>query len=96
MGDKVLLSTKNLPVAGPKKLKQRWVGPFKVVERMGRTAYKLEMQGRFLGVHPVFHVSQVKPHTPGGASATPPAPVEVDGEEQYEVEALLAHRARGK
>ena len=47
-----------------------------------------------MGVHDVFHVSQLRPHVPGGSSAAPPDPVEVDGEAQYEVECLLRHRAQ--
>lgn len=95
VGDMVLLSTKNLHLAGSRKLKQRFTGPFKVLERLGKTAYKLELQGRFTSVHPVFHVSQLRRHTPGGSSEEPPAPIEVEGEAHFEIEALLRHRKRG-
>ena len=63
---------------------------------MGKTAYRLDLQGRFSGVHPVFHVSLLRRHTPGGASAEPPAPIEVDGTDEFEVEALLKHRGQGR
>ena len=49
---------------------------------------------RFVGVHDVFHVSQLRPHVPGKSSAAPPDPVEVNGEAQYEVECLLRNRAQ--
>ena len=94
MGDWVLLSTRNLHLATVRKLRQRFVGPFQVLQRVGQTAYKLDLKGRFVGVHDVFHVSQLRPHIPGGSSATPPDPVEIDGEAQYEVESLLRHRAQ--
>ena len=61
---------------------------------MGKTAYKLGLQWRFTGVYKVFHVSQLRPHVPGGSSTEPPQPVEVEGEAHYEVEALLKHRER--
>ena len=96
VGDWLLLSTSNLHLATVCKLHQRFVGPFKVLQRLGKTAYKLDLQGRFTGVHDVFHVSQLQPHQLGGTSEEPPSPVEVEGEPQFEVEALLKHRARGR
>ena len=43
-------------------------------------------------VHPVFHVSQLKPATPTtipNRSQPPPPPVEVDGEPEYEITEIL-------
>ena len=85
VGDWVLLNTSNLHLATVRKLRQWFVGPFKVLQRMGKTAYKLDLQGRFTGVHNVFHVSQLRPHVPGGSATEPPQPVEVEGEAHYEV-----------
>ena len=96
VGDLVLLITSNLQLAAVHKLGQWFVGLFKVLLHVGKTAYKLDLQGRFTGVHNVFHVSQLKPHQPGGTSEEPPPSVEVEGEPQFEVEALLKHRARGR
>ena len=90
----MLLNTSNLHLATVRKLRQRFVEPFKVLQRVGKTAYKLDLQGRFTGVHNVFHISQLRPHVPGGSSTKPPQPVEVEGEAQYEVETLLKHRER--
>ena len=42
------------------KLAPRYIGPFKVAERMGEVAYKLELPEKLAGVHDVFHVSQLK------------------------------------
>ena len=41
------------------------------------------------------YVSQLKKHTPGGSSTTPPEPIQIEGEEHFELEALLKHRSRG-
>ena len=57
MGDWVLLSTRNLHLAAIRKLHQRYVGPYQVLQRVGQCAYKLDLKGRFVGVHYVFHVS---------------------------------------
>ena len=56
---------------------------------------RLDLRERFKGVHNVFHVSQLKRHIPGGSSTSPTKPIQVEGEEHFEVEALLQHRSRG-
>ena len=61
IGDRVYLRVS--PLRGVKrfgvkgKLVPRFVGPYRVLERMGEVAYKLELPKRLLGVHDVFHVS---------------------------------------
>jgi hypothetical protein len=41
------------------KLSPRYVGPYPIVKRIGKVAYKLELPPELTGVHPVFHVSQL-------------------------------------
>ena len=57
MGEKVLLSSNTLHLAGTTKLQARFVGPFRVLERIGKTVYRLDLKGIFKDVHNVFHVS---------------------------------------
>ncbi|WVZ80679.1 hypothetical protein U9M48_028136 [Paspalum notatum var. saurae] len=42
------------------KLAPRYVGPFKITERCGAVAYRLELPPHLAAVHDVFHVSQLK------------------------------------
>ena len=95
MGEEVLLSSKILHLAGTRKLIARLVGPFRVLECIGKTAYRLDLKGRFKDVHNVFHVSQLKKHLFGGSSINLPKPIQVGGEEYFKVEALLQYRSRG-
>jgi hypothetical protein len=53
-----LRGTKRFHVKG--KLSPRYVGPYPIVKRIRKVAYKLELPPELTGVHPVFHVSQLR------------------------------------
>ncbi|WVZ94217.1 hypothetical protein U9M48_040138 [Paspalum notatum var. saurae] len=42
------------------KLAPRYIGPFRILEKKGEVAYRLELPLNLSGVHDVFHVSQLK------------------------------------
>ncbi|XP_066163708.1 uncharacterized protein [Oryza sativa Japonica Group] len=42
------------------KLALRFVGPYRILERRDEVAYQLELPSNMLGIHNVFHVSQLK------------------------------------
>ena len=64
VGDRIYLRVS--PLRGVKrfgvkgKLAPRFVGPYRILQRMGEVAYKLELPEGLSGVHDVFHVSQLK------------------------------------
>ena len=41
------------------KLVPRYVGPYRICQRIGKLAYKLELPKELTRVHPVFYVSQL-------------------------------------
>lgn len=89
----VLLSTKNLTFkSGVRKLHPRWCGPFKVIRSIRDVAYELDLPEEMGKVHPVFHVSLLKPFVDSIRHQIRPPPLVVNAEEEFEVEALLNHR----
>ncbi|GJR79171.1 hypothetical protein Tco_0149956 [Tanacetum coccineum] len=42
------------------KLSPRYIRPFKIIERIGPVAYKLELPNKLCGIHSTFHVSNLK------------------------------------
>jgi hypothetical protein len=42
------------------KLALRYIGPYPIIDKYGPTSYQVELPSKLLGVHNVFHVSQLK------------------------------------
>ena len=42
------------------KLSPRYIGPFKILAKVGPVAYKLELPEELQGIHNTFHVSNLK------------------------------------
>ena len=57
-----------------KKLSPRYCGPFRVLRRIGQTAYKIDLPSS-VRVHPVFHVSRLKEVLGGGDQIVSPQDV---------------------
>src|SRR5258708_10851258 len=100
VGDKVWLSTKYIQLKRPtKKLAEKQISPYEITEIISTNAVKLKLP-RGLTIHPVVTLSKVRPYkAPAfkGQKATEPGPIEVDGQEEYEVETILSSRRhRGK
>ncbi|KAJ0482269.1 putative nucleotidyltransferase, Ribonuclease H [Helianthus annuus] len=64
VGDMVLLKVspwKGVARFGKRgKLNPRYIGPFRILERIGSVAYKLDLPAELNGVHDTFHVSNLK------------------------------------
>jgi len=94
LGAQVLLATTNLNlrVSGTRKLIPRWVGPFTVVEGIGKAAYKLDLPQCMSQVHNVFHVSLIKPYLSDGRTQPAPLPELIDDTPEWTVEQVIDHR----
>lgn len=42
------------------KLSPRYIGPFRILQRIGKVAYRLELPNKLQGIHNVFHVSYLR------------------------------------
>lgn len=97
VGDKVLLKwqpyVQQSVISRPyPKLAHKFFGPFEVMERIGAVAYKLALPAGSL-IHPVFHVSQLKPYTPNYTPVFQELPKMLDlSARALEPEAILERR----
>ena len=74
LGQRVWLLAKDLPLPTVShKLAPRYVGPYTVLKIINPSALRLQLPSS-LKVHPVFHVSQVKPVADSDLSPLAPAP----------------------
>jgi hypothetical protein len=98
-GQEVWLEAKNLqlPYQTPKLAPKRH-GPFRISKQISPVAYQLQLPDAWK-IHNVFHASLLTPYrkTPQhGPNYIKPPPELIEGEHEYEVEAIVNHRLYGK
>ena len=62
-GSLVKLSTRNLRLKD-KKLQPRWIGPLRVLERIGAQAYRLALPEKYSRLHDVFPIQAIDEFNP--------------------------------
>ena len=66
------------------KLLPRFIGSFKILERIDVVAYRLALPPSMTGVHEVFHVSMLRKYTPDPAHVVDWGHIEVDTDGTFE------------
>src|SRR5712672_1327686 len=99
LNDQVWLESKHLALPHQsKKLAPKRVGPFRITKAISPVAFRLDLPSSW-HIHDVFHASLLTPYretTAYGPNFIKPPPDLIDGEEEYEVEAVLNHRMFGR
>ena len=89
-----LLSSKNFRFQGKglKKLFLKYLGPFNVIDMVGKNACRLDLPDSW-AMHNVVHVNLLRPYKGSPPSVIPDTKVPIfDNIPQYQVKTLLAHR----
>src|SRR3984885_12387754 len=93
VGDKVYVKATHFRTTRPsKKLSEKNFGPFEIIAKVGHASFTLRLPDQLRAVHPVFHVSQLEPatlNTIPNRVQSPPPPIEVDDDIEYEISEIL-------
>ena len=93
IGDSVFVLAKHIPTTRPTaKFAEKYLGPFEILGHPSRNAFLLKLPRTLQGIHPVFHISQLEPHTPNpfpSRTDPPPQSVIIDGEQHYEISGIV-------
>ncbi len=80
------------------KLKPRYAGPFKIIDKINNVAYRLQLPAT-AKIHDVFHISRFRKYNPrvnelvnDQGETIPSIPDIIDGEDEYEVEKIISHK----
>ena len=68
------------------KLNPRYIGPFRIVERIGPVAYHLELQSKLSHIHNVFHVSMLRKYVSDPSHVLEALPFELDEDLTFKVQ----------
>ena len=105
VGDQVLLSSKNLPLATSyRKIAPEWLGPLTITTTYPQTDnYTLCLPDDLTGIDPTFHVELMKAYIPNDNKRFPsrkntkPGPLpEFEHEDRYEIEKFLKSKTDTK
>jgi len=101
VGDEVLLSTENVKLRVPcYKLGPRFVGPFRILELLGRNAVRIQPTGIYKALHDKINIEHLRPYyrrapevgVSSVSTQRQPLLVEAQGHTWYEVDEIMSHR----
>jgi len=94
-GDMVWFLTRNIRTTRPcKKLDYKKIGPFKILAKIGSSAYKLDIPDT-MKIHNTIHISLLEPYENNKLPLQrqePPPPIIIEGEPEYELEEIVDAR----
>ena len=93
IGDMAWLSSEHIAIKsiGSRKMLALWIGPFKVTAKVGPVNYTLDIPEHYR-IHMAYLVSMLRlTHDNGSGNRTPPI-LMIQGQEEFELEEILAHR----
>jgi hypothetical protein len=97
-GDYVFLDARNINIKVPtRKLAEVNLGPFKIAEKIGELDYRLILPRSMKRLHPIFHVDKLSPwkgNEINGIRPSPPPPIVLDDQEEWEVREILNSRLK--
>jgi len=93
VGDKVFVKAQFFRTTWPsKKLSEKYLGPYEIIAQPGTLSFTLCLPESMRSIHPVFHVSMLKPTTSNTFSERiqlVSTPVIIDGEPKYEISQIV-------
>ena len=78
------------------KLAPRYIGPFKIIGKVGSVAYRLELPTQISNFHPVFHVSMLRKYEPDPSHVIDHSDLVLDEDASFEVQPVRVVDRREK
>ncbi|KAI5116900.1 hypothetical protein M0805_004033 [Coniferiporia weirii] len=98
LGDKVWLEATNLHFPNrSRKLAPKREGPFAIIQVLSPLNYRLKLPPAWK-IHPIFHASLLSAYTETnihGPPFTQPPPDQIEGHQEFEIEAIVSHKGNG-
>ena len=87
-----MLPTCDSHICNNYKFAARFIGPFQVLEHIGKLSYCIELSPIFSALYNIFHISKLKLYIPSGGDGTNTNVqlILVNGEDYYEVKKIVA------
>jgi hypothetical protein len=93
IGEKTFILAKYIKTTRPTpKFSETYLGPYEIIAKPSSHAYTFRLPQHLHAIHPVFHVSQIEPHTPNPFPKwidSPPPPIVLEDRDEYELKAIL-------
>ena len=69
-------------------LNPRYIGPFRIIERIGPIAYRLKLSSELSHIHDVFHVSMLRKYVSNPSHVLEAPPFELDEDLTFDVQPM--------